>query len=577
MRRSRAVSWVGLLGACLLLATAAGCYDTPRPNCAFLCGSGGACPDGYQCGSDDRCHLVLENNQLAMCEDTLPTADASNDAPVADAGPDAAIPDAGPDAALPDAAPDAAVTDHVGTISLQDLSIQGHPELGHGLSITIDLTPLDPIQPVVDTNPGSLFGCKAWVYDLTMGQAPPVTDANHGDISVMAPSTTIPTCTFIPGQGYRCIAGGGAGGAGDLIQDDAAGPGTAALVDMAPAAYTFSAADVGRYVVISGATPASNNGAFPIVGVNPASNAVIYGNPAAASGAFGGTFTVIAGLGPVPPVMGLPDPIQDADTLDVAIQPASGEFAFPAQSVAAGDAFVLDMASQLQMNTIPMDGSAVTLSCDATSCGAGSALGSLITITTTDGLLPPGAPDYYFPAPVQKTVVVRCAQLAPSITIPSSVMQVIADSGATRVRTLFIRPGLAATGNADSTNPVNIVVGHALAGFTTTAECVTAAECGASTDCATYTCTNNTCGVTFAPMGMPTATGQTAGDCKELQCDGNGGTTQVTNDADVPNDGLQCTTDACAMGTPMTTNVPGGTPCNEGGGTMCDGNGACVP
>ena len=39
----------------------AGCYETPKPACAFLCGSGGECPDGYQCSTDDnRCHRLAE-------------------------------------------------------------------------------------------------------------------------------------------------------------------------------------------------------------------------------------------------------------------------------------------------------------------------------------------------------------------------------------------------------------------------------------------------------------------------------------------------------------------------------------
>jgi len=58
----------------LLAAVAvAGCYDTPKPACIFLCGEGGACPEDYACSADDgRCHLQLSGGELAECPDTVP-------------------------------------------------------------------------------------------------------------------------------------------------------------------------------------------------------------------------------------------------------------------------------------------------------------------------------------------------------------------------------------------------------------------------------------------------------------------------------------------------------------------------
>jgi len=29
------------------------CYDVPKPDCGFVCGPGGACPDAYTCAADD--------------------------------------------------------------------------------------------------------------------------------------------------------------------------------------------------------------------------------------------------------------------------------------------------------------------------------------------------------------------------------------------------------------------------------------------------------------------------------------------------------------------------------------------
>jgi hypothetical protein len=73
----------GLLSGGLLLG--AGCFETPKPACAFLCGSDGACPDGYQCQPDKVCHLVRSGGRIAECDMPLPV-DASVDAAV-DAGP----------------------------------------------------------------------------------------------------------------------------------------------------------------------------------------------------------------------------------------------------------------------------------------------------------------------------------------------------------------------------------------------------------------------------------------------------------------------------------------------------------
>ncbi len=74
-----------LLVLCLCVVAAA-CYDTPKPACVFVCGTGGACPDGYQCGGDDnRCHRVEPGGGLATCSDDLPADAARFDASLIDA------------------------------------------------------------------------------------------------------------------------------------------------------------------------------------------------------------------------------------------------------------------------------------------------------------------------------------------------------------------------------------------------------------------------------------------------------------------------------------------------------------
>ncbi len=95
-----------LRGAPILFAFAlAGCYETPRPACAFACSADGDCPDGYSCRADTWCKLDDVADDFE-CAPPLPDA-ASSDAggTTADASPDASAPDAAPDDAAPDASP----------------------------------------------------------------------------------------------------------------------------------------------------------------------------------------------------------------------------------------------------------------------------------------------------------------------------------------------------------------------------------------------------------------------------------------------------------------------------------------
>ena len=80
------------------------CYNPPKPECGFVCGPAGECPDDYHCDVDKRCHLIGTLTSL-MCVDAGPPPDTMHDAPI-DARPDAP-PDAHPDA--PDASLDAFV------------------------------------------------------------------------------------------------------------------------------------------------------------------------------------------------------------------------------------------------------------------------------------------------------------------------------------------------------------------------------------------------------------------------------------------------------------------------------------
>lgn len=60
-------------------------------------------------------------------------------------------------------------------------------------------------------------------------------------------------------------------------------------------------------------------------------------------------------------------------------------------------------------------------------------------------------------------------------------------------------------------------------------------------------------------------------------CDGSGGTTSVPDDFDSPiTDGNRCTLEACSTGQPLYLPAPAGAPCSQNGGSLCDGQGACV-
>lgn len=96
----------------LLVLALAGCYETPKPACAFGCGQDGACPSGYSCRADGWCKLTDVSDDFVCAppvpDSAPPSPDGSVDASLADAGDagdlDAAAFDAAPfDAPPPDA------------------------------------------------------------------------------------------------------------------------------------------------------------------------------------------------------------------------------------------------------------------------------------------------------------------------------------------------------------------------------------------------------------------------------------------------------------------------------------------
>lgn len=106
--------------------------------------------------------------------------------------------------------------------------------------------------------------------------------------------------------------------------------------------------------------------------------------------------------------------------------------------------------------------------------------------------------------------------------------------------------------------------------------CTSPSDCpGTDGDCQARTCTDSTCGVSFTTAGTATVS-QVDGDCKKLVCDGSGSVIAVNDNADLPTDDNDCTTGTCVNGSPNTSFVAEGTSCATGGGSVCDGAGACV-
>ncbi|HYU14947.1 MAG TPA: hypothetical protein VEL05_02700 [Candidatus Acidoferrum sp.] len=106
---------VAALLALLVLALTTGCYENPRPPCAFACGPADDCPAGYSCRADTWCKRDDIPDDFTCGPPILdaapPAADASAaDADIADADVAHRNAAAEADADLPDASPAATMS-----------------------------------------------------------------------------------------------------------------------------------------------------------------------------------------------------------------------------------------------------------------------------------------------------------------------------------------------------------------------------------------------------------------------------------------------------------------------------------
>lgn len=118
--------------------------------------------------------------------------------------------------------------------------------------------------------------------------------------------------------------------------------------------------------------------------------------------------------------------------------------------------------------------------------------------------------------------------------------------------------------------------------------CMVANDCAGTDDfCKVRICTNGLCGFDFTATGTDLPDGQTAKDCKVVECDGQGNIIISADNADIPVDGNECTKDVCTAGVPSNPAEPANTACGTGGvcgagvcktpnGTMCMTGATCV-
>lgn len=104
--------------------------------------------------------------------------------------------------------------------------------------------------------------------------------------------------------------------------------------------------------------------------------------------------------------------------------------------------------------------------------------------------------------------------------------------------------------------------------------CVSNADCApVGVECKQAVCASCFCQIVNVPDGTP-ASDPIEGDCLGRAC-ASGEAVLAVDDADVPDDGNDCTIEACFMGVPMGAPAPAGAPCASGAG-LCDGGGDCV-
>lgn len=427
--------------------------------------------------------LVCALGAAAACGDNLPGDDDHDhdavqiDAPSIDAQPT-------------DAGIDAAPLRYTGTVTVIEGAVlapspaPANTFIGQGIQLGVTFTDLTTaIAPVLDTQPGSLFGCK--VTEIPVAQLGTTIGINEGTVTFTVnnggtPANPVfPTCVFATGAGYLCPDTGSsqaitATNTVTLTQLSA----SASLMTVVGTA-TFDGEDIGRYVKFAGTGQAAFDASFAsfaIVATGAACTGIIgaactsgqavigVGIPVATLPFTAGSLTTLGGVGPMPM---LPDPGQLADSASVtAVLTPGGGNHFPVTTITfgnVGDDFSVDDTNANIIRGIPTDGSAFSVTCGST---CGSSVGTVLNITTTDANLTGISSPFAMPPPATKRVSIRCAELSGTINVPANVSAYLMNSGATRIQTNFVRANFGAP-NPASEGLSAVIGGHAIVGFTT--------------------------------------------------------------------------------------------------------------
>jgi hypothetical protein len=355
-------------------------------------------------------------------------------------------------------APQPRAATHSALVSIQDIAIANLPQAGHGLTVQAFFAPArapDFVEPI----PGTPFGCQASAYDLAEEPAP--TQEDHGALEIAGLNGGAIRCEFLAERGYVCPTA-----RGNAAAEVEPGQGASRYrLD----GLSLTAADVGRYLQVSGATNPENKGAFAILAVDDA-RGVTLANPRAVAETFAATYTVLAGAGPTP--NDLYDPFLADKSINVRLTPG-GERAFEDFDVQIepGGELSLDDASAQQISALEPDGEALELGCDGDGGECGPAAVSIIRISTTDGDTT-GLSPTAMPQAKHWAVEVQCAfPDTGRVRVPAVAMALIAKAHEhapiTRIRTAFMRDGFAlATNKAPKpANSAIVVAGHGVLGF----------------------------------------------------------------------------------------------------------------
>ena len=276
----------------------------------------------------------------------------------------------------------------------------------------------------------------------------PPRDTDQGRLHIAGIAGGPISCRFAAGRGYVCPTGSGHAAA------SVTAPNSYALQGV-----TLTAADVGRYLQISGAERAENNGAFPILAVAEG-GALRVANPRAVSEQFDARYSILAGAGPTP--NDLYSPLLEGEKLEVRLE---GRELEPFRvAIEPGAAMRPDAETTELLSHVDPGARELRFGCQGPGGDCGRAAVTIVRITTTDADVS-SLPATAMPPSEGSAVEIQCAQDSGTIRVPSQALKFLRDVRITRIRAAFMRDGYAFAQSGPDRS--TIVAGHGVIGFTT--------------------------------------------------------------------------------------------------------------